>query len=86
MSKTEFINQFVNQAGQLLPNLIPSNKAREELHKNLLAIAQSSFTKLDLVSREEFDAQVAVLQRTRKKVDELEAQIAQLQQQLATDK
>jgi len=42
---------------------------------------------MDLVTREEFDAQVAVLQRTRKKVDEMEKQLkAQSSQQKTTAK
>ncbi|MEM6938376.1 MAG: accessory factor UbiK family protein, partial [Pseudomonadota bacterium] len=40
------------------------------------AVAQSWFDRLDLVTREEFDAQQAVLARTRQKLDELEKQLA----------
>jgi len=46
-----------------------------DLEKNFHSILQSAFAKLDLVTREEFDAQVGVLQRTRKKLDALEKQL-----------
>ena len=42
----------------------------------------SLFEQLDLVTREEFDAQVSVLQRSREKIDRLEREIQQLQQRL----
>lgn len=44
----------------------------EDVEKSFQAILQSFFAKLDLVTREEFDAQKRVLERTRKKVEELE--------------
>lgn len=45
------------------------------------ALMSALMTKLNLVSREEFDAQKAVLARTRAKLEALEAQLAQLQGQ-----
>ena len=50
-----------------------------DLEKNFHSILQSAFAKLDLVTREEFDAQVGVLQRTRKKLDALEKQLNEVQ-------
>ena len=44
------------------------------------AIITSALGRLDMVSREEFDAQSAVLQRTREKVNALEIQLQQLEQ------
>jgi len=43
----------------------------------------STFSKLDLVTREEFDAQRAVLLRSREKIDALERQLAELAASLA---
>jgi len=40
---------------------------------------QSTFAKMDLVTREEFDVQTAVLARTREKLEKLEKQIAELE-------
>jgi BMFP domain-containing protein YqiC len=50
-----------------------------DLEKNLRALLQSAFSRLDLVSREEFDVQREVLARTRAKLAELEAKLAELQ-------
>lgn len=46
------------------------------------ALIEAGLRKLNLVTREEFDAQQAVLKRTRQKVDELEAQLAALEKSL----
>ena len=50
-----------------------------DLEKNARALLSSVFSRLDLVSREEFDIQTQVLQRTREKMQALEARIAQLE-------
>jgi len=46
----------------------------------LKPLLESALRKLNLVSREEFDAQQRVLQRTRQKLEELEAKLAELEQ------
>ena len=51
---------------------------RDQLDRNARALAQSALSKLDVVSRSEFDAQAAVLQRTRARVQELEAELERL--------
>ena len=48
----------------------------------LLSVAQSVFSRLDLVTRDEYDAQVAVLNRTRERVQVLEARLEELSQAL----
>jgi BMFP domain-containing protein YqiC len=50
-----------------------------DLEKNLRALLQSAFSRLDLVTREEFDVQREVLARTRAKLAELEATLAALE-------
>jgi len=50
-----------------------------DIEKNLRAVLQSVFNKLDLVTREEFDVQQAVLLRTREKLEKLEAAVAALE-------
>lgn len=57
---------------------------KEQLDKNARALAQSALGKLDVVSRQEFDAQSAVLKRTRQRVAELEAELERLSQLLDT--
>lgn len=50
----------------------------EEVDRNARALAQSALRRLDFVSRDEFDAQAAVLQRTQAKVAALESEVAAL--------
>ena len=61
-----------------LPEQLGSMKA--DIEKNFKSILQATFSKMDLVTREEFDAQSKVLARTRKMLDELEKEIAALKQ------
>ena len=53
-----------------------------DLEKNFRATLQAAFARMDLVTREEFDVQQAVLARTRTKLEELEKQVASLEVQL----
>lgn len=55
---------------------------QHDMEKNLRAALQSGFAKLDLVSRDEFDVQSAVLKRTREKLEALEATVAELEARL----
>ena len=52
-----------------------------DLEKNLKALMSLGFTKLDLLTREEFDVQTEVLARTREKLELLEARVAELETQ-----
>ena len=54
---------------------------RGDLEKNFHAVLQASFAKMNLVSREEFEVQRAVLARTREQLDGLEARVAELEKQ-----
>jgi BMFP domain-containing protein YqiC len=54
---------------------------REDLEQNFRSVLRGGLEKLDLVTREEFDVQVAVLARTREKLEKLEALLAELEQQ-----
>jgi ubiquinone biosynthesis accessory factor UbiK len=50
-----------------------------DLEKNMRLLLQSAFARLDLVTREEFDVQREVLSRTRAKLEQLEAKLAELE-------
>lgn len=68
--------EFINDIRQRLQNSgAPSTS-------EIKALLQSMLSKLNLVSREEFDAQQAVLLRTRTKLEQLEKQLAELQAKL----
>ncbi len=57
-----------------------SSPARD-IERNMRALLTQGFAKLDLVTREEFDVQAQVLARTREKLTELEARVAELEAQ-----
>ena len=64
-----------------LVNLLPKGvrDMQTDVEKNMRAMLQSTFNKMDLVTREEFDVQSAVLARTREKLEQLEKQIKELE-------
>ncbi len=63
-----------------LASLLAASPAAD-IEKNVKAMLGAFFSKLDLVTREEFDVQAQVLARTRDKLKDLEARIAALEQQ-----
>jgi BMFP domain-containing protein YqiC len=52
----------------------------KDIEKNVRALMSAVFSKMDLVTREEFDVQVELLKRTRAKLDDLESRLAELEQ------
>jgi hypothetical protein len=65
---------------QLVDALPPSIKAMgDDLERNFRSLLQAGLAKMDLVTREEFDLQVAVLKRTREKLEALDARLAELE-------
>lgn len=75
----------IDDLARRLSGLVPPGlrESREELQENFKAVLQSGLGKLDLVTREEFDVQRAVLLRTREKLEELEKTVAALEAQLS---
>ena len=51
----------------------------QDVEKNVRAVLDSTFQRLRLVTREEFEVQLAVLQKTREMVERLERQVAELE-------
>jgi len=75
------ISQFAQRLSKELQDILPT--INNLIPKRELQIAlQSSLSKLNLVTREEFDAQSAVLQRTRQKLEALELRCAEIEQSL----
>ena len=67
-------------ARKLVDALPDSARAmREDVEKNFRAVLRGGFAKLDLVTREEFEVQEAVLVRTREKLEALEQRLAELE-------
>lgn len=77
--------QGIDQLAQRLAALVPPglDKAREDLQDNFRDVLSAGLRRLDLVTRDEFDAQRAVLARTRELVGALETRVAELEAERA---
>lgn len=80
MSKAKFLKSLAEQLTASLPGHIGSLK--KDFEQNCHSILKKTFTKLDIITREEFDTQIKVLARTRKKVDELTEKLHTLENSL----
>ncbi len=78
MSK-ESIEELAKKLADAVPEGLKS--MREDLEKNFRSVLQSGLSKLDLVTREEFEVQEAVLAKTREKLDALEEKIQAMEGQ-----
>jgi ubiquinone biosynthesis accessory factor UbiK len=80
MFDTKTIDEIANHLANAIP---PSfNHLKEDMEKNFHAILQSALARLDLVTREEFEVQKAVLAKTRQKLEALERRIAEMEKQV----
>ncbi len=67
---------------QQVNDLVGNSGIKGEVDKSVRSLTQTALSKLDVVSREEFDAQTEVLRATRDKVTSLEAELEQLTREL----
>jgi len=70
--------QKINDLSNKIKGLVGSSPLAD-LEKNIHALLKSAFTKMELVSREEFDVQTEVLRATRLKLEALEAKLAAIE-------
>jgi len=77
MIKPQVVEDVVDKIGQLIPQDLKT--LRDEFHTNAKAVLVAGLKKMDLVTREEFDVQKAVLAKTRQKLKMLEEDIKLLQ-------
>ncbi|KGS52120.1 membrane fusogenic activity family protein [Burkholderia pseudomallei ABCPW 107] len=75
---SDVFNDLQARIGDLL-----KNSPAKDVERNVKAMLMQGFSKLDLVTREEFDTQAQVLARTRARLEELEKRVAELEQKLA---
>ncbi len=78
MIDTKLIDDLAHNLSKLIPPGIDT--IQRDLEDNFRTILQNTFSRLNLVSREEFDIQTEVLSRTRAKLKELEKQLEELEQ------
>jgi BMFP domain-containing protein YqiC len=74
METTTFLDELQDRVSALI-----RQTPAADLQKNLKALLQQQFARLDLVTREEFDTQSKVLARARARLEELEQRIAELE-------
>jgi len=74
-------NDFLNEISNKIKEIV-SNSPLADIDKNIHALIQGAFTKMELVSREEFDVQAEVLRNTREKLVLLEKKLTDIETQL----
>lgn len=72
---------FLSELQTKISEVLQQSPARD-IEKNMKAMLNQGFSKLDLLTREEFDIQSEVLQRTRARLEALEARVAELESRL----
>ena len=73
----ESIDKLAKTLAETLPEGLRS--MREDIESNFRSVLQSSLARLDLVTREDFEVQQAVLAKTRAKLEALEVRLAKLE-------
>ena len=75
--------KFDDLARRIQSSLPPGlDEVREDVTRNIRAVIAAGIARMDLVEREEFDVQSAVLARTREKLEALELRVRELERQL----
>jgi len=71
-----------DELAQKITDLLPDNvlQLRQDLEANIKVLLQNTLSKMNLVTREEFDVQAALLARTREKLDKLDKLLKELEE------
>ncbi len=77
LTPQQLLNTIQEQVGQFIPDVAKS--AQDDLHNHVKMVVSSVLGKLDLVTREEFETQEAVLQKTRSMLEQLEKKVSELE-------
>lgn len=78
MFNSAFLSEISNKIREII-----QNSPAGDLEKNINALLKGAFTKMELISREEFEIQAEVLRNTREKVEKLEIKQAALEAQIS---
>jgi len=81
-------NESIDDLARRLAESVPQGlrSMKDDLEKNFQSVLRAGLGKLDLVTREEFEVQEAVLARTRQKLDALEERLISIETAKATSK
>ena len=74
MFSSDKINEISNKINEMI-----KSSPLADVEKNIHALLKGAFTKMELVSREEFDVQAEVLRNTREKLVQLEEKLAEIE-------
>lgn len=76
--------KIIDDIAKQLAAAVPADlkKLQDDLHKNFRVVLDNAFSRMSLVTREEFDAQQAVLNRTREKLEALEQRLREMENNL----
>ena len=82
----KFDPNVLDQVAERLSAVVPEGMrhVQKDLERNFRAVLQSALGRLDLVTREEFDAQAAVLSRTRERLEQLSTRLRELEGDLGS--
>ncbi|MDH5612346.1 MAG: accessory factor UbiK family protein [Gammaproteobacteria bacterium] len=80
MNSKNTFDDLAKKITGLLPDSV--QQMQQDLESSIKALLQSSLSKMNLVSREEFDVQAALLARTREKLDRLEKQLSDIEKSI----
>ena len=72
-----FIDDLTRRLGDAIPPGV--NRAREDIESHFRTVLTGAFERMDLVTRDQFKAQAAVLERCREKLEALEQRLIQLE-------
>ena len=78
MFDTKFIDDLARQISEAIPSGVKG--MQEDVQKNIHTLLQGALSRLDLVTREEFDAQSQVLARTREKLEQMEKIVSAMEE------
>ena len=78
MVNRDSLNELTKKITSLLPDNV--QQMQDDLETNIHALLQNALSRMNLVTREEFDVQAALLQRTREKLEKLEKLLDELEQ------
>ena len=77
--------ELLDELGATIKEVVGNSPVRD-IEKNMRAMLAATFARFDLVTREEFDVQSEVLARTRAKLDQLEAKLAELEKSVTSER
>lgn len=77
MANRDALHDLASKITSLLPAHM--QQMQDDLESNIHSLLQNTLSKMNLVTREEFDVQTALLQRTREKLENLEQRLSELE-------